>query len=137
MGDSSGDVVRRLVDEVFNGRNWDVFDNLHDPDGPIHRGGVVATPAEIKAVHRARLAAFPDLQWTVERQIEDGGFVVTHATWRGTHQGTYQGIAATGRVVGGEVMAIRRIENGRVAETWAVADTLQVVEQIGGRITTK
>ncbi len=136
MSDRTGDVVSRLVDEVFNGRNWDVFDELHDPNGPIHRGGVVATPAEIKAVHQARIEAFPDLRWTVERQIEDGDFVVTHATWRGTHQGTYQGIAATGRVVGGEVMAIRRIADGRVAETWAVADTLRVLEQIGGRIRT-
>ena len=130
MSIPSGTIVQHLVDDVFNGRNWDAFDNLHDPDGPIHRGGEVATPAEIKALHQERLKAFPDLWWTVERQIENGDIVVTHATWRGTHYGTYLGIQATGRVVNGEVIAIRKIAAGRVVETWAVADTLRVLDQI-------
>jgi len=38
-------VVRRLADEAFNGRNWDVFDELHDPDGLVHRAGASVTPA--------------------------------------------------------------------------------------------
>ena len=127
-------VVQRLADEAFNGRNWDVFDELHDPSGLVHRAGESVTPAAIKAVHRDRLQAFPDLRWTVERQFEDGEFVTTHASWRGTHLGTYLGIQATGETVNGEVIAIRRIVDGRIVETWAVADTLRVLEQIGGRI---
>jgi len=127
-------IVRRLADEAFNGRNWDVFDELHDPAGLVHRAGASVTPAAIKAVHRDRLEAFPDLRWTIERHLEDGEFVTTHATWRGTHRGTYQGIPATGQTVSGEVIAIRRIVDGRIAETWAVADTLRVLEQIGGRV---
>ena len=67
-------------------------------------------------------------------QFEDGEFVITHATWRGTHQGAYLGIQATGRPVSGEVIAIRRVVDGRIVETWAVADTLRVLEQIGGGI---
>ena len=127
-------IVRRLADEAFNGRNWEVFDELHDPAGFVHRAGASVTPAAIKTVHRDRLEAFPDLRWTIERQLEDGEFVTTHATWRGTHRGAYQGIPATGQTVCGEVIAIRRIVDGRIAETWAVADTLRVLEQIGGRV---
>ena len=127
-------IVQRLADEAFNGRNWGVFDELHDPDGLVHRAGASVTPAAIKAVHRDRLGAFPDLRWTIERQLEDGEFVTTHATWRGTHRGAYQGIPATGQTVCGEVIAIRRIVDGRIAETWAVADTLRVLKQIGGRV---
>ena len=127
-------VVRRLADQAFNGRNWEVFDELHDPEGLVHRAGASVTPAAIKAVHRERLEAFPDLRWTIERHLEDGEFVTTHATWRGTHRGTYQGIPATGQTVGGEVIAIRRVVDGRIVETWAVADTLRVLEQIGGRV---
>ena len=127
-------IVQRLADEGFNGRNWGVFDELHDPDGLVHRAGASVTPATIKAVHRDRLEAFPDLRWTIERHLEAGEFVTTHATWRGTHRGAYQGIPATGQTVCGEVIAIRRIVDGRIAETWAVADTLRVLEQIGGRV---
>ncbi len=127
-------IVQRLADEAFNGRNWEVFDELHDPDGLVHRGGASVSPAAIKAVHRDRLEAFPDLRWTIERHLEDGEFVTTHATWRGTHRSAYQGIPATGQTVCGEVIAIRRIVDGRIAETWAVADTLRVLEQIGGRV---
>ncbi len=134
MSGGNGDIVRRLADEAFNGRNWEVFDDLHDPTGLVHRGGASVSPAEIKAVHRDRLEAFPDLRWTIERQLEDGEFVTTHATWHGTHLGTYQGIPATGKAVSGEVIAIRRVVDGRIVETWAVADTLRVLEQIGGRI---
>ena len=127
-------VVQRLADEAFNGRNWDVFDELHDPSGLVHRAGESVTPAAIKDVHRDRLRAFPDLRWTIERHFEDGEFVITHATWRGTHLGTYLGIQATGETVSGEVIAIRRVVDGRIVETWAVADTLRVLEQIGGRV---
>ncbi len=127
-------IVQRLADEAFNGRNWGVFDELHDPDGLVHRAGASVTPAAIKAVHRDRLEAFPDLRWTIERHLEDGEFVTTHATWRGTHRGAYQGIPATGQTVCGEVIAIRRVVDGRIVETWAVADTLRVLEQIGGRV---
>ena len=134
MSGPNGNVVQRLADEAFNGRNWDVFDELHDPAGLVHRGGASVTPAAIKAVHQDRLDAFPDLRWTIERQLEDGDFVTTHATWRGTHAETYLGIAGTGATVCGEVIAIRRVVDGRIAETWAVADTLRVLEQIGGRI---
>ena len=87
-------IVRRLADEAFNGRNWDVFDELHDPAGLVHRAGASVTPAAIKAVHRERLEAFPDLRWTIERHLEDGEFVTTHATWRGTHRGTYLGTSS-------------------------------------------
>lgn len=127
-------IVQRLTDETFNGRNWDVFDELHDPSGLVHRAGESVTPAAIKNVHRDRLQAFPDLRWTVERQFEDGEFVITHATWRGTQLGTYLGIQATGKPVSGEVIAIRRVVDGRIVETWAVADTLRVLEQIGDGI---
>jgi len=135
MTSLNSEVVSRLIHDVFNGQDWNMFDELHDPNGPIHRAGSIATPAEIKRVHQTRIQAFPDLHWTVERQIEDGDFVVTHATWCGTHRGTYQGLPATGTTVHGEVMAIRRIAHGLIVETWAVADTLRVLNQIGGRIT--
>ena len=134
MTDCPAAIVQRLADEAFNGRNWDVFDELHDPSGRVHRAGESVTPAAIKNVHRDRLQAFPDLRWTIERQFEDGEFVITHATWRGTHLGTYLGIQATGKPAGGEVIAIRRVVGGRIVETWAVADTLRVLEQIGGGI---
>ena len=56
---------------------------------------------------------------------------VTHKLFQGTHQGTFMGIAPTGRQIAFAVIDILRLENGKVVEHWAIQDRLALMQQLG------
>lgn len=79
----------------------------------------------------ARRAAFPDIYVTVEDQVAEGDKVSTRRTWEATHRGSYRGIAATGKRVKWSQISIVRLADGKIAEDWAVADELSILQQLG------
>jgi predicted ester cyclase len=52
-------------------------------------------------------------------------------TFHGTHQGPFNGIAATGKQVEWSGIAMDRIANGKVIEMWHVQNTTGLMRQIG------
>jgi len=76
-------------------------------------------------------AAFPDGQSTIEDLIAEGDRVMQRVTFRGTHQGEFLGVPATGRTVSAWVMVIRRMAGGKVAEEWQLVDGLGLMQQLG------
>jgi predicted ester cyclase len=75
--------------------------------------------------------AFPDMRHTVEDQVAEGDKVVSRLTVRGIHQGTFQGIAPTGKQVAFTDIMISRHENGKIKELWAQFDVLGLWQQLG------
>ncbi len=47
------------------------------------------------------------------------------------HVGEFGGIEATGNQIRVDLMAFARVEDGRIAEWWEVADVLGLLEQLG------
>lgn len=126
------DLVRRFVEEVQNRRDVAALDRFFSQDYVDHSG--VAQPPDITGARLAleRLfAAFPDQQWTIQRQIAEGDKVLTHKTLRGTHLGPFMGIPATGKSVTFEIMDIFTVADGKITEHWAVADLLGLLRQLG------
>ena len=128
-------ISRRIAEEAFSQGNVDVIDELvadnfqnHDPsappDLPPGREG-------LKELTRFYRMAFPDAQLTVEDQIAEGDRVVTRYTARGTHQGDFAGIPATGRQVTGTGITIDRIEGGKIVESWNEFNQLGLLQQLG------
>jgi steroid delta-isomerase-like uncharacterized protein len=75
--------------------------------------------------------AYPDIQITVEDLIAEGDKVVSRNSVRGTHRGEYLGIPSTGRSVTYNEIFVFRFVDGRIAETWGVADVLTQMRQLG------
>jgi predicted ester cyclase len=75
--------------------------------------------------------AFPNLCHTVEDQVAEGDKVVSRLTVQGMHQGTFQGIAPTGKQVAFTDIMISRLENGKIKELWAQFDVLGLWQQLG------
>ncbi len=75
--------------------------------------------------------AFPGYELIAEDMISEGDKVVVRSTMRGTHQGDFNGIAATGKTVNVSVMLIYRIHNGKIVEHWMNADSLGLLQQLG------
>jgi steroid delta-isomerase-like uncharacterized protein len=96
----------------------------HGPMGDLSRDEFIQS-------HKAMLAAFPDLQLTIEDQVAEGDRVVTRWTARGTHEGDFQGIAPTGTEVVITGIVISRIEGGKEVEAWEELNLLGLMQQLG------
>jgi steroid delta-isomerase-like uncharacterized protein len=75
--------------------------------------------------------AFPDFAHERQHVITDGDKALVHVVGRGTHKGEFNGIPATGKPVTVEGFNLVRIENGKVAESWAQFDGLGLMQQLG------
>jgi len=75
--------------------------------------------------------AYPDTHFTVEDQVAEGDKVATRWTATGTHRGELMGIAPTGKRVTVTGIAITRVTNGKIVETWNNFDALGQLQQLG------
>ncbi len=75
--------------------------------------------------------AFPDLTWTIERQVAEGDFVATHTWLEGTHLGSFVGVPPTGRAVRVQNVAIDRVADGVVVEHNAATDWFRALFELG------
>lgn len=76
-------------------------------------------------------SAFPDLHKEPDQVIATGDTVVIPYTFTGTHEGELQGIPPTGNEVEVAAVDICRIEDGKIAREWFVADFLGMMQQLG------
>jgi steroid delta-isomerase-like uncharacterized protein len=77
---------------------------------------------------------YPDLQVTVEQMIAEADMVASYQRYTGTQQGDVEderGVPATGLATEWVSMGIFRIECGKIAEIWAVADDLGRLQRLG------
>jgi steroid delta-isomerase-like uncharacterized protein len=126
-------LVHRVV-AAANQSDWDAVEQLFAADYVDHdrgRTGLPPGPAGVKLAWQGFRAAFPDLEFSVADIIAEGDLVVVRGEMRGTHQGELMGIPATGRVARVTVIDFNRIANGQVAERWAEADTVGMLQQLG------
>ncbi len=120
--------VRKFVDEVWNGRNYEAAIDLYSEKYTNPFG--VGPSARIEPVRRYH-EAFPDLHLDVEELIVAGDTAVLRMTFRGTDTGGYVGRAPTGRVVDEWVVSIMHFEDNKVVREWIGADKLGLFIQLG------
>lgn len=75
--------------------------------------------------------AFPDVTVEPDLLFAEGDLVGMRATGRGTHLGTFQGIAPTGRRWTATCTALYRVQGGAIVDAWVQWDLLAILEQIG------
>ena len=75
--------------------------------------------------------AFPDFAYSVEELIAEDDIVISRFIFRGTHEGEFQGIPATGNKVEMSGFMMTRIENGKIVEDKEEYDGLGFMMQLG------
>ncbi len=75
--------------------------------------------------------AFPDLHDTIEDQIAEGDRVVTRFTSAGTHKGEGMNLPPSNKKIRWSGIAIDRVANSRIAESWVIWDRFGMLEQLG------
>jgi predicted ester cyclase len=96
----------------------------------VHNGEARKRAGQRQAVE-AFLTGFGDLAHEIEFMLAEEDLVAAHQSWRGTHDGPFLGIEATGTSVTFTSTAILRIERDLIAEAWDEADMLSVMQQLG------
>ena len=127
-------VVRRLFEEGFNAGRLEVVDELVAPDVVTHNPIVLDAPTGPDSI-RGGIAlirrAFDDLRVDVQQVVAEGDRVASLVVMAGTNTGDYRRGGATGRR--GEIRAffVWRIADGRIAESWGVADRFAFLQDLG------
>lgn len=134
MSEQNKLLVRRAIEEVWNGGNLSAIDEFVAGDFVVHGstpGGDIQGPEGARRFFGALHEAFPDIRFTIEDQIAEGDRVVTRWTARGTHTGTFMGVPPTGRPIRMTATDVDRIANGKVVECWSQFDDLGLMQQLG------
>jgi len=125
-------IVRRFWEEIFNGRNLDLIDELFAADHVQHgSGGRELNLEDMKQNLSMNFNAFPDLHVTIEDLFAEGDRVATRYIGRGTHKGEMMGIPPTGKQVTAMGLVISRILGGKFVETWDLMDQVGMLQQLG------
>jgi len=130
--DENKALSNRVWEEIWHQGNLSRIDEIFAPDAVAHDPGMELRGTEaIKQFVASMRAAFPDLHYTVEDQIAEGDKVVTRYTGRGSHQGEILGIPPMGKQITYTGILIQRVADGKIAEHWAEADGLGLMQQLG------
>jgi steroid delta-isomerase-like uncharacterized protein len=74
--------------------------------------------------------AFPDLEAHVDDLVAAADKVAVRMSFRGTHQGEFQGIPATGRTIHYVSQEFYRVEDRLFAEEWICSDMATLFRQL-------
>jgi predicted ester cyclase len=118
MSAAENTAIARQFEDAFNRHDATVFD--------AHPG-----LAAYKAAYQQLWAAFPDMDGRVETTVAADAWVAQRVTVSGTMQGAFMGMAATGKRASYEVLAMLRIEGGKIVEFHAQADVMGMMQQLG------
>ena len=109
---------RRAYEEVLNRGDVSIVDDLIAPDFYNH----AAPPERDRGPESMRWLAtmlrtiFPDLHFTIEELVAEGGVVAGRLTMSGTHEGPMMDMPPTGRAVRQDHMHFVRYRDGKAVE---------------------
>jgi predicted ester cyclase len=127
-------VVRRLIEEAWNGNRPDLLDELCWPDFVDHqvRFGTSEGLAEPRRVATLFRAAFPDLRVATHDLFGERDLVAARGTLYGTQAREFFGVEPAGRRIAVDGVLIARLRGERIAEVWLHYDAEGLVRQLRG-----
>ena len=109
---------RRIIDEVINGKNLDLADELFSEEHKLYpeSAGVGRGPEGMKRAFAGLHEGFPEIRVDIESMVAEGDMVAIRLTFRGTH-------APSGEKAAWPEMVFARFSEGKAAESWELTDT--------------
>jgi steroid delta-isomerase-like uncharacterized protein len=124
-------LARKLFEVALNHQDWEMYNQIHSKDFVAHEGKYSGNLADdLQSAKNWRLS-FPDLKYSVDREIAEGDFVVVQYTFRGTNTGPWRGFPATAKPVERSGVVIFQIVEGKIVEEWVASDKLTIYKQLG------
>lgn len=134
MSEQNKAIARNFLETAWKKRDPSGLDKYvaadHRTSGPF----TDQLPAGIegdRAFVSAFLTAFPDVQYTIDKQEAEGDTVRTWVTFIGTNTGSLMGMPVTGKRATVHVLITDRIANGKIVETSNEWDDKDFMRQLG------
>lgn len=110
--------MRRIFEDVINGRNLAAADELYAADHELHpQAFVVGRGAEgMKEAFAGLFEEFPDVRVDIGSIVAEGDLVAVRVTFRGTH-------ASSGELTAWPETVFTRFSEGKAVESWELTDT--------------
>ena len=134
MSEHNEAVLRRGVDEVWNGGRTEVIPEITGPGYVRHDPALaqpITGPRELEQSVVLYRNAFPDLNLEIIEMHSSGDIVM--ARWRatGTHRGDLMGIAPTGKRVEVTGLNLVHFSEGKMTDEIAEWDQVQMLRDLG------
>jgi steroid delta-isomerase-like uncharacterized protein len=120
--------VRSWID-AWGHANLDAVDDLFAPDYAVN--GNEVTPEGVKQAIVWLHATFGNPVLTVDDIVAEADRVAVRWTLRGSHEGPFNGIAATGKPVTLSGINIYRLAGGKIKENHESVDVYGLLMQLG------
>jgi predicted ester cyclase len=120
--------------EGLNNGDISIANEVFQPDCVIHINGNPErdlTLDNFKQMIAGLFVAFPDLHFTINDQFSSGHKFSTRWTARGTNNGPFGEMSATGKEIVIEGLIIDYLVNGKVAKRWEIWDQMAMMQQLG------
>jgi predicted SnoaL-like aldol condensation-catalyzing enzyme len=129
---SNKEVVEAFCTAVFINHDLSTLDHLmrddyiqHNPDVPQGKAGFIQ-------FFMQTFKAIPDFKYSLKQMVADGDLVWMYSKTTGTHTGgEWLGVQPTGNTLSFDVVDMFRLQDGKIAEHWDVADTYSLFSQLG------
>ena len=133
MSEESKAVLLRLFEDILNGNNLGVLDEIVSPDFVNHSPsmGVTSDREGWRTSLGRILTSLPDMRYQVYDLIGEGELAALRFTAEATHQGEIFGAAATGKTVRWAGIFICRVVDGKMVERWELRTDLTMLQQLG------
>ncbi len=129
--DSNVALLRSAI-EAFNEGDFDTCVAYLSPDVVMNMAGLETRrgPDVWREGAEYIRCGFPDLRARIDVVVAEGDQVALRLTFRGTHQGEFLGIPATGRTIEYVSHEFYRIVDGVVTEEWICSDMATLHSQL-------
>ena len=112
-------LIRQVYGEALNHGNIGLIDTLFSSSFIDHSTPNQALGTQgVKDYFVQVREGFPDMYVTIDDLIVEENTVVVRTTWRGTHQGVYEGTEPTGKGTIRTLIQIFRITDNKISEEW-------------------
>jgi steroid delta-isomerase-like uncharacterized protein len=119
--------------EAVNTGKFDLFkesvsiENIdHDP-----ARGQVPGPEGYRVFFSGLRVAFPDLSVALDTLVADDESIAIAYTLTGTQNGSFMGVAPTGKKMKVRGVQISKFKDGKMVERWGSSDELGMLQQLG------
>jgi predicted ester cyclase len=116
----------------FNARDLAACAAHYAPEHKVNAPAGAPTPPPIKTFFEQTIAAWPDIEITVEHAVAEDDLVMGRSIARATHAVALMGIEPTHKTVETTFWDLHRFNAaGLIVETWNLMDGLSIMRQLG------
>jgi len=131
-GKTNKEIVDTFCTDVFRNHDLSRLDIYMRDDYIQHNPDVSQGKAGFIQFFETTFKAIPDFKYTHRKTVAEGDIVMVYSTTTGTHTGgEWLGKPPTGNKLNFNVVDIFRVQDGKIAEHWDVADTFKLFGQLG------